>query len=138
MPTELQCLGEALKRRREERRVSLKEVENATSIRMVYIQYIENGEFGKLISPVHAQGFLRKYASFLEFEERQLFQDYPQALHALTTPSNLSPDLSGLGSVEVRGSPAHDQKWGSLALWIGGSAGGVLLLWWVGRSLGLV
>jgi len=138
MLTEQQHLGDHLKKRREERHLSLKEVESATSIRMSYLRSIEEGKFNQLISPVYAQGFVRKYANFLGLDEQRLFEEHPQVLQSLTTPSSGSPDLSGLGSVEVRGSPARDRKKTHLYVWLGGSATSVLILWFIARNLGLI
>lgn len=138
MLTELQNLGNALKKRREEKRLSFKEIENALSIRMVYLQALEEGKFNQLISPVYAQGFLRKYANYLELDEQQLFQDHPHVLRFLTTPSTESPDLSDLGSVEVRTAPGKEKKWLSGAVWIGGSTFIVIVLWMIARARGVV
>ena len=67
MHQELIQLGSIIKRRREERGLSLKEIENATSIRFGYLQAIEEGHLGKLISPISAQGFITKYAALCFF-----------------------------------------------------------------------
>ena len=61
----MKSIGEIFKQRRKEMNVSLKEAENATSIRMSYLQSIEDGDVSKMISPVYAQGFVKQYATFL-------------------------------------------------------------------------
>ncbi|MBS0623227.1 MAG: helix-turn-helix domain-containing protein [Verrucomicrobia bacterium] len=138
MSIEQQQLGDYLRKKREERHLSLKEIESGTSIRMSYLRLIEEGKLNQLISPVYAQGFIRKYAGFLGLDDKKLFEDHPQVLYSLTTPSAQSPDLSGLGSVEVRGSPSRDRKWMHTATWVGGSATTVLILWFIARNLGIV
>ena len=64
MHEELIHLGMVFAERRKEKHLSLKEIENALSIRISHLQAIEEGEIGKLISPIYAQGFIKKYALF--------------------------------------------------------------------------
>ncbi|HEY4831108.1 MAG TPA: helix-turn-helix domain-containing protein, partial [Waddliaceae bacterium] len=74
----LKKIGQALKQKRKERNLSLKEVENATSIRIGYLQSIEEGELNKLISPIYAQGFIRQYASFLGIDGEAIIRENPE------------------------------------------------------------
>ena len=59
----MKALGEIFQTRRKELNLSLKEVENSTSIRLPYLQAIEEGQMDKLISPIYAQGFVKQYAT---------------------------------------------------------------------------
>lgn len=136
MQSELVHLGEVFKGRREERRLSLKEVENATSIRMSYLQAIEEGHLGKLISPVYAHGFISKYASFLEMDPEQLIREHPYVRKILTEKSDSDFTL-GIGSLEVRGSPGGEVKWLPNLMWVGLSVIGILSAWFIARYLGL-
>lgn len=77
MSTEFHQIGRLLKKRREDLHLSLKEVENATSIRTSYLQSLEEGRFESLISPIYAQGFLKKYACFLQLDENRILQECP-------------------------------------------------------------
>ncbi len=74
MKEDIKSFGEQLKQRRKEMNISLKEAENATSIRIGYLQAIEDGEFKKLISPVYAHGFVRQYAAFLGVDGDQIIR----------------------------------------------------------------
>lgn len=138
MHQELLQLGSIIKRRREERGLSLKEIENATSIRFSYLQAIEEGHLGKLISPIYAQGFITKYASFLELDADQLLQDHPYVLKVL---SEKSPEIQeftlGIGTLEVRGSPGGEVKWLPNLVWVGVSVFAILVGWFFARYLGL-
>jgi cytoskeletal protein RodZ len=58
-------LGELFRIKREEMHLSLKEIENATSIRKMYLEAIEDGTIGKFLSSVYAVGFIKQYAAFL-------------------------------------------------------------------------
>lgn len=136
MITDAKKLGELLRKRREELRLSLKEIENGTSIRTSYLQSLEDGNIDDLISPVYAQGFLRKYADFLQVDEKQLLAAHPQVESQLTEVTE-QPDYSSLSSIEVRGTPGRSNKWSGTLVWVGGSSFTVLCLWWIARSLGV-
>lgn len=114
MGSDVKGIGEVLKQRRKEMNLSLKEVENATSIRMNYLQSIEEGEMSKLISPIYAQGFVKQYGAFLGVDTEQLIKEHPEVF----ARSN-SPEFSyGIGTLEVRGNPGAGIKWLPNAFWI--------------------
>lgn len=135
MQAELIEMGSRLKKRREERNLSQKEVENATSIRANYIDCIEQGHLGKLISPVYAQGFVKKYALFLDLDPDAFLKQYPYVMQILNEKS--SEEFTFLGSLEVRGSPSGEVKWLPNVLWVVGSVILILSGWFVARRFGL-
>lgn len=99
--------GTQLSQRRKEMNVSLKEAENATSIRMSYLQAIEEGAVQKLISPVYAQGFLKQYANYLGLDGEKMVREYPDLFQRLD-----QQDFSyGIGTLETRGNPGANVKW---------------------------
>ena len=115
MSIDLKSLGTMFKGKREEMHLSLKEIENATSIRMTYLQAIEEGEFHKLISPVYAQGFLRQYAAFLGVDGETIIRENPQ----LFTRKEQQEFAYGIGTLEMRGNPGSGVKWVPNFLWVG-------------------
>ena len=138
MHQELIQLGSIIKKRREERGVSLKEVENATSIRLGYLQAIEEGHLGKLISPIYAQGFISKYVLFLEMDPEELLQQHPYVMKVLNEKSSESQDFTlGIGTLEVRGSPGGEVKWLPNLMWVGASVMAILVGWFLARYLGI-
>ena len=138
MHQELIQLGASIKNRREERGLSIKEVENATSIRFGYLQAIEDGHLGKLISPIYAQGFITKYAVFLELDPEKLFRDHPYVMKILNEKSPEIQDFTlGIGTLEVRGSPGGEVKWLPNLVWVGISVAVILVGWFFARYLGL-
>lgn len=136
MHSELVQLGAIFKGRREERRLSLKEVENATSIRMSYLQAIEEGHLGRLISPIYAHGFITKYAAFLEMDPEKLIREHPYVKKILSE-KNDSEFTLGIGALEVRGSPGGEVKWLPNLMWVGISVAAILSIWFFARYLGL-
>lgn len=136
---ELLNLGQTLKKRRGEKNLSLKEIENATSIRMNYLSAIEDGQLNKLISPIYAQGFIKKYATFLDMDSDLLFSEHPSLKKALSEPRSESHEFSlGLGSVEVRGASGGDVKWLPNLMWVAISAAVILAGWFLARYFDLI
>lgn len=110
---EIANIGAIIKQRRKEMNLSLKEAENATSIRIGYLQAIEDGEMSKLISPVYAQGFIKQYAIFLGMDGDKIVRDHPEIF---SRPE--SQDFAyGIGTLEHRGNPGAGIKWFPNALW---------------------
>jgi cytoskeleton protein RodZ len=60
-----QTIGQRLKTEREEQRLTLEKVFEATRIRVPYLQALEADDLSLLPSPVQARGYLRNYAEFL-------------------------------------------------------------------------
>jgi transcriptional regulator with XRE-family HTH domain len=127
-------LGETFSSRRKELNLSLKEVENATSIRMSYLQAIENGEFQKMNSPVYAQGFLRQYASFLGIDGDKIIRDHPE----LFSRPEAQDFAYGIGTMEVRGNPGAGVKWLPNSVWIFAFLLLSIAAWFTARSLGVI
>ena len=111
---QLRSIGELLKARRMERNLSLKEAENATSIRMSHIQALEEGEIHKIPSPVYAQGFLRQYANYLGLDGEQILRQHPEPFK---NGQKQHFDY-GIGTIEARGNPGSGVKWFPNAAWI--------------------
>jgi cytoskeletal protein RodZ len=114
MKENLKTLGDIFKQKRKEMNLSLKEAENATSIRMSYLQSIEEGDVSKLISPIYAQGFVRQYAAFLGIDGEKVIREYPEVFNK---PENQEFSY-GIGTLEIRGNPGAGIKWFPNAIWI--------------------
>lgn len=131
---EMMALGETLRKRRKELNISLKEVENATSIRMGYLEAIEEGEMGKLISPVYAQGFVRQYATYLGLDGEGIVREYPR----IFAPPQAQEFAYGIGTLEKRGNPGAGVKWFPNAVWVGLFLGLFLVAWYLAKFLEVV
>jgi len=71
-----QTVGQFLRQTREERKISLEQVAQATRVRLPYLVAIENDDQEEMPSPVQARGFLRLYASFLELPAQPLLDGW--------------------------------------------------------------
>jgi cytoskeletal protein RodZ len=122
-------IGEVFQKRRKELNLSLKEVENATSIRMTYLQAIEEGATDKLISPIYAQGFLRQYANFLGIDGDAIVRENPKVFSRKE-----NQEFSyGIGTLEMRGNPGASVKWFPNAIWLIAFAGLFLGAWYLAK-----
>lgn len=74
----LQTVGEVLRTEREKQGLSVKDIEKATSIRALYIQAIEDGNYSVLPGEVYLKGFIRNYASFLGINPQNMMELYRQ------------------------------------------------------------
>ncbi|MGB9465900.1 MAG: RodZ domain-containing protein [Candidatus Acidiferrum sp.] len=71
--------GERLKRERELREVSLKEITTATRIGSRFLEALENEEWEKLPGGIFNRGFVRSIARYLGLDEENLLAEYDLA-----------------------------------------------------------
>ena len=88
--------GERLKRERELREVSLKEVMVATRIGSRFLEALENEDWSKLPGGVFNRGFVRSIARYLGLDEEDLLAEYDlargeQPVEAPNDPANRIP-----------------------------------------------
>lgn len=127
-------VGELFKQRRKERNLSLKEAENATSIRMNYLYAIENGEVGKLISPIYAEGFVKQYATYLGLDGDEIVREHPEIFGKVQ-----SQDFDyGIGTLEVRDNPGAGVKWLPNAMWVVLFVMVLFVAWYLARFLDVI
>ena len=69
-------LGQLLQEAREQKGVSLEEVEEATRIRQKFLQALEEENFGTLPAETYVKGFLRTYAMYLELDPKEVIALY--------------------------------------------------------------
>lgn len=69
-------LGEKLRKLRQQYRMSYAEIAKATRIQAKYLEYLENGEYGKLPAEVYVRGFLRNYARHLGLDDEAFLKLY--------------------------------------------------------------
>ncbi len=126
-------MGDLFRSKREEMNLTLKEVENATSIRILYLQAIEEGRAQNFLSPVYALGFIRQYAQFLGFEADKLCREYPDAFRL---PQEKQDFAYGIGTLEMRGMPHGKVRWMPNLVW--GALFLVLAIgaWYFGKIIG--
>lgn len=131
---EIKGLGDTLKQKRKERNLSLKEVANATSIRLNYLQAIEEGNFNQLISTVYAQGFIRQYATYLGEDGDAIIRQYSEMF---TRPEDQEFSY-GIGTLEPRGNPGAHVKGLPNIVWVAIFAAVLAFAWYLARFLEVI
>lgn len=129
----LKVIGDRFKAKREELNLSLKEVENATSIRTLYLQAIEEGRVHHFLSPVYSHGFIRQYANFLSLDIEKLLKENPDALKI---PAEKQEFAYGIGTLESRGNPQGGIRWLPNLTWCAALAVIAIVAWYFGKLVG--
>lgn len=101
MDSIVEC-GAQLKALREQKGLSLRDIEKGTSIRLSYLKAIEEGQIEDAITPIYVHGFVRQYAQFLQMDMEQLASQYPEIFQAKAIPTEFA---YGIGTLEMRGTP---------------------------------
>jgi len=114
MEEEIKKIGKLFKAKREEKNLTLKEVENSTSIRMNYLEAIEEGRVDRFLSSIYALGFIRQYGAFLGMDIETMVRDHPAAFQF---PAEKHDFAYGIGTLEIRGSVGGGVKWLPNLLW---------------------
>ena len=122
MTEDLQAIGQLFAQKRKELKLSLKEAESATSIRIVYLEAIEAGQMENVISPIYAQGFVKQYAAFLGIDGDKIVSENSEVFRR---PINQEFSY-GIGTLETRGLPGSGVKWMPQIVWV--SAFGLLFV----------
>ena len=135
MISDITQLGKQFQQSREEKGLTLKEVENATSIRSNFLQAIEDGSKGAFLSDVYLYGFIRQYASFLDLDQKDVERQLPEAYASSTERHNFE---FGIGTLETRGSFNGGVKWFPNLLWAGLTAGIILVAWLFAKWVGVI
>lgn len=131
----LKQMGEKFRVKREEMSLTLKEVENATSIRMIYLQAIEEGRVDQFLSNVYALGFIRQYGGFLGIDAEKLAKEFPDAMK--TNPEK--QDFAyGIGTLEMRGSPHGGVRWVPNLIMGGGFVLAAIVAWYFAKFIGVI
>lgn len=74
--SEQELLGEILKKRRQERGLSLNDVAQRIRIRRQYLEALEDERFEEFPGEAYLKGFLRNYAEFLDLNPGEMFARY--------------------------------------------------------------
>ena len=135
MSEDVKKLGELFKTKRKELNLSLKEVENATSIRMSHLESIEEGKNDAFLSPVYMLGFMRQYASFLGMDGEKLISQHPESMKL----GKRNHDFAyGIGTLEKRGSMGGGVKWLPNLIWAAVSVGVIVVAYYFAKYLGVI
>ena len=69
-------IGDLLRAEREKQNLTIKDIEKGTSIRALYIESIEKGEYDVLPGGVYTKGFIRNYAGYLKLDAEAVLRQF--------------------------------------------------------------
>lgn len=72
----MESIGQQLASARRRKGLNLKEVEEATKIRLRFLEALEADDFNVIPGPVYVKGFIRAYASLLKLDHQPLLEQY--------------------------------------------------------------
>lgn len=84
-------IGQKLKEAREDQRLTIEKVFEATRIRVQYLQALEQDDLSIMPSAVQARGYLRNYAEFLGLDVEKLLDDLRAASEQKPSPQVIGP-----------------------------------------------
>lgn len=84
-------IGQKLKESREDQRLTIDKVFEATRIRVQYLQALEEDDLSIMPSAVQARGYLRNYAEFLGLDVEKLLDDMRAANAQKPSPDVIGP-----------------------------------------------
>jgi len=91
--------GEELKRERELREISLREISESTKISLRYLEALEGNDFKSLPGGVFNRGFVRAYSQFIGIDPESTVDAYLQQESASRGGSDGNDPLAGDASV---------------------------------------
>lgn len=135
MNEDVRQLGELFKTKRKELNLSLKEIENATSIRVSHLESIEEGKDDAFLSPVYMLGFVKQYANFLGMDGEKLIAAHPEVMKLGKSRHDFA---YGIGTLEKRGSVGGGVKWLPNLIWAAISVGVIIGAYYFAKYLGVL
>ncbi len=128
-------IGNLFRTKRKDLNITLKEVENTISIRVGYLEAIEEGSIHQSISGIYAIGFMKQYASFLGIDFDSMVREMPNAFKVQQEKHEFD---YGIGTLEVRGTLGGGVRWLPSFLWALVSAGILGVAWYLAKYLGVL
>lgn len=128
--------GAELRREREMRNISVREIADTTKISTRFLEAIESGDYESLPAPVFTRGFIREYAGYLGLDAEELVDRYMAIIdREERRQEDEEAEMRGRVSGSFAGLPA-----GGAVKWViaGLAAVGAILLvvWMVARGGG--
>lgn len=123
----MQTVGEFLRAERLKKGLSIKDVESSISIRALYLNAIEEGNYGIIPGEVYLKGFIRNYATFLGLDPQAVMEMYRQGKSPVTDTAPL-PEKTEEKPAKASSGGGSLIKWASVAIVLAGIVAG--LTWW--------
>lgn len=104
-------VGYTLRQERERQNLSVSDIEEGTSIRALYIEAIEAGEYDRLPGTVYTKGFIKNYAKFLGMDTDTVVKEFLADVAELNPPEPATPeDVTQLTEAKIEVNPVKPVK----------------------------
>ena len=113
----MSSFGETLKRERELRQISLREISEATKINLRYLDALEKNEFRHLPGGVFNKGFIRAFAQYIGIDPEAMVESYLEELRRQDARTQEKERGRRTGG-ERRGTRAAEEPPSRKGLWI--------------------
>ncbi|OGD25613.1 hypothetical protein A2819_02580 [Candidatus Azambacteria bacterium RIFCSPHIGHO2_01_FULL_40_24] len=89
-PVQKTGLAEFLKRKRQEKNLTLDRLSDLTKIQLYHLEALESGQFEKLPPTVYCVGIFKRLSKFLDADENEIIETYKNKIESstLTAPSD--------------------------------------------------
>ncbi len=125
----MQTVGQLLRKERENKGLSIKEIEAAISIRSLYISAIEEDNYTVIPGEVYLKGFIRNYANYLGLDGQEVVNSYRESqLPSPVVDETIPPKTVTTSAEKLPKNSDHSGKWmmiSVLVICVIGSA------WWL-------
>ncbi len=98
-------VGYTLRQERERQNLTVSDIEEGTSIRALYIEAIEAGEYDKLPGTIYTKGFIKNYAKFLGMDADAVTKEFANDLAELAAEE----DAAKAAEVAADNPPAQEK-----------------------------
>lgn len=90
----METLGQELKRRREEKKISLQEMSDATRIGIRFLQAIEADDYSALPGGIYSRSFIKAYARFVKMDEEEALGRFRKVVNTSTVEDEPAESFS--------------------------------------------
>ena len=100
-------VGYTLRQERERQGLTVNDIEQGTSIRALYIEAIENGEYDKLPGAIYTKGFIKNYAKFLGMDADAVAKEFTADMAELKAEqeaeeAKVAAEAQAAGETEIK------------------------------------
>ena len=103
-------VGYTLRQERERQNLSVNDIEEGTSIRALYIEAIEAGEYDKLPGTIYTKGFIKNYAKFLAMDPDAAAKEFAADLAELEAEKQAAQAAEAPEGEKVEVKPVKPEK----------------------------
>ena len=106
------AFGDWLRRQREMREISLRDIADRTKISLRYLQAMEDDRFDLLPAPIFAKGFLREYARYVGLSPDEVVNHYLSVQQPRAGEEEVKKDATLAGQRPNRPKPVRNWTYG--------------------------